>query len=59
MTEHGILVILEFLAEDPKLRGGALQELLTEGNVSAVNMPHALLVFGPHDRMEVTADLLG
>ncbi|WP_246731318.1 hypothetical protein [Rhizobium leguminosarum] len=59
MTEHGILVILEFLADDPKLRGGALQELPTEGNVSAVNIPHASLVFGHHDRMEVTADLLG
>lgn len=54
-----ILVILEFLADDPKLRGGALQELPTEGNVSAVNIPHASLVFRHHDRMEVTADLLG
>ncbi|CDM60549.1 hypothetical protein [Rhizobium favelukesii] len=59
MTEHGILVILEFLADDPKLRGGALQELPTEGNVFAVNIPHASLVFGHHDRVEVTADLLG
>lgn len=58
-TEHGITVILEFLADDPKLKGGALQELPTEGNVSAVNIPHASLVFDLHDRMEVTADLLG
>ncbi|MDI6029457.1 hypothetical protein QBK99_25230 [Corticibacterium sp. UT-5YL-CI-8] len=58
-TEHGVTVILEFLADDPKLKGGALQELPTEGNVSAVNIPHASLVFDLHDRMEVTADLLG
>lgn len=58
-TEHGVTVILEFLADDPKLKGGALQELPTEGNVSAVNIPHASLVFDLHDRMEATADLLG
>lgn len=58
-TEHGVTVVLEFLADDPKLKGGALQELPTEGNVSAVNIPHASLVFDLHDRMEVTADLLG
>jgi hypothetical protein len=58
-TEHGVTVILEFLADDPKLKGGALQELPTEGNISAVNIPHASLVFDLHDRMEVTADLLG
>lgn len=58
-TEHGVTVILEFLADDPKLKGGALQELPTDGNISAVNIPHASLVFDLHDRMEVTADLLG
>lgn len=58
-TEHGVTVILEFLADDPKLKGGALQELSTDGNISAINIPHASLVFDLHDRMEVTADLLG
>ncbi|MFC1457084.1 MULTISPECIES: antitoxin [Microvirga] len=58
-TEKGVTVILEFLADDPGLKGGALQELPTEGNISAVNIPHASLVFDLHDRMEVTADLLG
>ncbi|MER8438185.1 antitoxin [Mesorhizobium sp. M1312] len=58
-TEHGVTVILEFLADDPKVKGGALQELPTEGNISAVNIPHASLVFDLHDHMEVTADLLG
>lgn len=58
-TEHGVTIILEFLADDPKLKGGALQELPTDGNISAINIPHASLVFELHDRMEVTADLLG
>jgi hypothetical protein len=58
-TEHGVTVILEFLADDPTLKGGALQELPTQGNISAVNIPHASLVFDLHDRMDVTADLLG
>lgn len=58
-TERGVTLILEFLADDPKLRGGALQVLPTDGNVSAINIPHASLVFDLHDRVEVTADLLG
>lgn len=58
-TEHGVTVILEFLADDPALKGGKLQELPTKGNISAMNIPHASLVFELHDRMEVTADLLG
>ena len=57
-TEHGVTMILEFLAYDPKLGGGTLQELPTKGNVSAVNIPHASIVFDLHDSMEVTADLL-
>lgn len=58
-TEHGVTIILEFLADDPALKGGALQELPTEGNISAINIPYASLVFDLHDRMEVTAELLG
>lgn len=58
-TEHGVTIILEFLADDPALKGGALQELPTEGNISAINIPYASLVFNLHDRMEVTAELLG
>ena len=51
-TEKGVTVVLEFLADDPGLKGGALQELPTEGNISAVNIPHASLVFDLHDRGE-------
>lgn len=58
-TEHGVTMVLEFLAYDPDLGGGKLQELPTKGNISAVNIPHASIVFDLHDTMEVTADLLG
>lgn len=58
-TEHGVTMVLEFLAYDPKLDGGVFQELPTKGNVSAVNIPHASIVFELHDSVDVTADLLG
>jgi len=58
-TEHGVTMVLEFLAYDPKLDGGKLQELPTKGNISAVNIPHASIVFDLCDSMEVTAELLG
>jgi hypothetical protein len=58
-TERGVTMILEFLADDPELRGGKVQELPTKGNISALNIPHAAIVFDLHDTMEVTAELLG
>ena len=51
-------MILEFLADDPALRGGRVQELPTEGGVSAVNIPHASMVFDLHESVEITAELL-
>lgn len=54
----GGAMILEFLADDPELRGGRVQELPTEGGVSAVNIPHASMVFDLHDSVEITAELL-
>lgn len=54
----GGAMILEFLADDPKLRGGRVQELPTEGGVSAVNIPHASMVFDLHETVEITAELL-
>ncbi len=59
VTEDGLAMMLEFLADDPRLSGGKLQELPTEGNVSAVNIPHASIVFDLHDTRRITADLLG
>jgi hypothetical protein len=54
----GGAMILEFLADDPGLRGGRVQELPTKGGVSAVNIPHASMVFDLHDSVEITAELL-
>lgn len=57
--EHGGTLVLEFLADDPDLRGGKITELPTEGNVSAINIPYASMVFDLHDKIEVTVELLG
>lgn len=57
-TEKGATLVLEFLADDPELGGGRVQELPTKGNVTAINIPHASLVFDLHDKVEVTAELL-
>src|SRR3546814_4123003 len=51
-------MILEFLAEHPELGGGKVKVLPTEGNVSALNIPHASMVFDLHDKTELTAELL-
>lgn len=56
--ENGGVLVLEFLADHPDLRGGGVQELPTKGNVSALNIPHASMVFDLHDKLQVTADLL-
>lgn len=57
-TPNGTTVILEFLTEDAKLGGGKVQELPTKGKVSAINIPHASMVFELHDEKEISADLL-
>lgn len=57
-TEHELVVILEFLADNPETKGGALQELPSEGAVTAINIPHASIVFDLHDRVDLTAELL-
>ena len=58
-TESGTTMILEFLADDPEIRGGRLQPLPTKGNISALNIPHASIVFDLHGAIDVTAELLG
>lgn len=52
-------MILEFLADNPKVDGGKIKALPTDGAVSALNIPHASLVFDLHDTVEITAELLG
>jgi hypothetical protein len=56
--EGGATMIIEFLADAPELSGGRVTELPTEGNVTAINIPHASMVFDLHDRVEITAELL-
>lgn len=56
--EHGGTLVLEFLADDPETAGGRVTELPAEGNVSALNIPYASMVFNLHDKVEVTVDLL-
>jgi hypothetical protein len=56
--DRGTTMILEFLADDPEKSGGRVTELPTEGNVTAMNIPHASMVFDLHETVEITADLL-
>ena len=57
-TGHGTTIVLEFLAYDAEKAGGRVTELKTAGNVSAMNIPHADIVFELHDQQSVTAQLL-
>lgn len=57
-VEPGATMILEFLADAPELSGGRVTELPTEGNVTAINIPHASMVFDLHGTTEITAELL-
>jgi hypothetical protein len=57
--EHGGVLVIEFLADEPSLRGGRPQELPGKGNVSAINIPYAAMVLDLHETREVTAELLG
>jgi hypothetical protein len=52
-------VIFELLADDPKKSGGKVMELPTDGNVSALNIPHSGIVFDHHKSKEITATLMG
>lgn len=56
--EDGTTMILEFLADSPELGGGKVKELPSDGNVSALNIPYASMVFDHHGTVEITADLL-
>lgn len=56
--ESGSVLIVEFLAYDPNV-AGRMVELPTAGNVTAMNIPHADIVFDLHDKITITAELLG
>jgi hypothetical protein len=57
-VDDGATMIIEFLADAPELSGGRVTELPTEGNVTAINIPHASMVFDHHDQVEITAEML-
>ena len=57
-TERGELVILELLADAPEIAGGKVRPLPTEGQISALNIPHASIVFDLHQSTEIQAELL-
>ncbi|TRW95223.1 antitoxin [Paracoccus sp. M683] len=51
-------IILELLADDPELGGGKVQPLPTDGSISALNIPHASMVFDLHEIKDIKAELL-
>lgn len=59
LTDHGNTIILEFLSWDPSRREARPVELPTEGTITAMNIPHATIVFDMHDVREISAPLLG
>lgn len=57
--DEDTIVILELLADNPEVAGGRVKPLPTEGRISALNIPHASMVFDHHLTQEITAALLG
>jgi hypothetical protein len=57
-TEKGTVMLLEFLADAPQIAGGKVQPLPIEGTISALNIPHASMVFDLHQITPITAELL-
>lgn len=57
-TDRGILVVLELLADAPDLAGGKVQPLPIEGTISAVNIPHASIVFEMYQVARIQAELM-
>lgn len=58
-TGHGAVMVLELLADAPDIAGGKVQELPTDGTISALNIPHSSIVFDQHQVTEIRAELLG
>lgn len=57
-TKDGTVLILELLTDAPNVKGGRLEELPTDGNLSAINIPHSSIVYDLHETQEITAELL-
>ena len=58
-TDNGALMVVELLADAPEIAGGRVEPLPTEGNISALNIPHSSIVFEMHQVAEIRAELLG
>ena len=58
-TENGALMVVELLADAPEIAGGRVEPLPTEGNISALNIPHSSIVFEMHQVGEIRAELIG
>ena len=58
-TESGALMVVELLADAPEIAGGRVEPLPTDGNISALNIPHSSIVFEMHQVAEIRAELLG
>ena len=58
-TESGALMVVELLADAPEIAGGRVEPLPTEGNISALNIPHSSIVFDMHQVTEIQAELFG
>lgn len=58
-TEDDVTVILELISESEEFGGGKVQALPTERTISALNVPHASMVFDLHETREIQAELLG
>ena len=57
-TESGALMVVELLADAPEIAGGRVEPLPTKGTISALNIPHASIVFEMYEVAEVRAELL-
>jgi hypothetical protein len=58
-TEAGRTVVIDFLTYDPLRADKRMVEVETAGEVTALNVPYADLVYALHDELKVTAELLG
>ncbi|WOE74592.1 antitoxin [Alterisphingorhabdus coralli] len=58
-VEEGLIVLLEFLTEGPEGKAGVAEPLPSDGNVSAIHIPHASIIPDFYEETEITAELLG
>ena len=49
VQKDGTVLILELLTDAPSIKGGRIEELPTDGNISAVNIPHSSMVYDLHE----------